>query len=256
MIAAIYNIFDSEELLEGSIKQIRETVDIVIAVVSYTSNNHEHKYTGGRDEVKRLAKMGLIDHIVEFQPLKGYFPMFNERLKRNEGLKYAIKKGADYFISMDCDEYYEPDKFAHAYNEIKRLDYDSTVVRMHTYFGEPTLKLEQEEGYFVPFICKTKIKKSDVVVGNYDCGFYCDPTRKPNNRSKDISRLIKMYHFSWVRKDRDSYERKMQYSSAASNIRRIKSSIYDDLANAAPDRYVAMYKQKLTFTDNLFNISL
>ena len=119
-LAAIFNVFDGEELLEGSIRQILPVVDTVIAVVQTTSNWGEY-YEGGKNEVLRLHEKGFIQHIIAFKPtitgerLNG---CKNETNKRSLGLELARQLGFTHFVFLDCDEYYDTFQFGNAWKKI------------------------------------------------------------------------------------------------------------------------------------------
>jgi hypothetical protein len=66
-LAAIYSVFDGEELLEQSILSIREHVDVVIAISQKQSNFGEQN-DAGFIECERLRSLGIVDIHHEFHP--------------------------------------------------------------------------------------------------------------------------------------------------------------------------------------------
>jgi hypothetical protein len=227
-LAAIYNVWDGEEHLEKSVNSIKAHVDFIICVCQTKSNRGE-LYNGGLEEVKRLGLSYVI-----YKPEYLVSPTRNEAKKRNIGVELAEKMGATHYILLDCDEVY-PD-----FERGKQLaeGHDATVCQMVTYFGNENLIYDRPESYFVPFICK--IGK----VGNFDNGYYCDPTRKPNIKAVEIP--IFMHHYSYVRND---IERKLRNSSAYINLRTKISSIILDYKNARAGMYVEMVDRTLKHKD-------
>lgn len=224
-LAAIYNVFDGEELLEGSVKSVQKDVDVFIFVVSTVGQSGE-EYLGG---LKAVMQLELKDKIVIEDNRK-------ELDKRNHGLQCAREHGCTHFILMDCDEYWQG---------LDRSQID-TAHRLFTYFKEPTLQLDPPEDYFVPGICTMR---NNTKVGSFNCGFWSDPTRRPNHKLTEGSSW--MHHFSYVRKD---IERKIRNSSARVNIERKKQELLVDLENASPGYTVKFYQKSCKLVLNLFDI--
>lgn len=246
-LIAIYSVWDGEELLEGSIRQIRPYVDHVLCLTQSVSNWGE-KYDGGVKECKRLKDLNLVDEIQEYKPF-GPNGIQNETIKRNQGLFYTKQRDFTHFIHLDCDEYYKPSEFAAAKRLIEKKDYTSTVVKIKTYWKNPEWVFDSFDGYYVPFICKFW---PGVKCGNFpEFPFYCDPTRKINTKDSFLlpENKIYMHHYSWVRKD---IERKARNSSAKYNLKR--TSALTDYYKSNLGDFVNYYQKKLIFTENIFNI--
>lgn len=240
-LAAIYNVFDGEELLEGSIRQIMHHVDKIICLVQ-TVSNHGNRYRGGLDKVNELSN--LINEVIIYDPLD-ISPMRNETRKRNIGREKALSLGCTHFISMDCDEYYKPDEFKDAKDKVEELGLKSTVVRLKTYFGKPEYRIVPDETYYVPFICDVHLR-----IGNWSNGYECDPTRKPNAKATLLD--LYMYHYSWIR---DNIAMKIDNSSANVNLKKHR----EELINACNEPYMGMklpfyYNHILINEENHFNI--
>ena len=77
-----YNIFDGEELLEGSIKQIRSEVDYISVVYQTVSNFGNPCNTDLVPLLERLKSEGLIDELFEYNPKINKGGHFNEIQKR------------------------------------------------------------------------------------------------------------------------------------------------------------------------------
>ena len=251
-LAAIYNVFDGEELLEGSIRQIREHVDEVIAIYQVISN-HGEKYDGGITEILRLKKLGLIDHYHGFIPdCKKINPTRSETNKRNYGLDKARELDCTHYILMDCDEYYDSEQFSLGVYMSKV--YSAMYVPLKTYFGDPKHIIEPEEKYCVPFIHNLY---HNTKVGNYNYGgVYCDPTRKDNSDNVPYNLGLDgvyMHHYSWVRKD---LERKINNSSANINLKKYKNELIKACKNPYDGMEVPFYKgHKLKKVSDDFGIN-
>lgn len=258
VLACIYNVFDGEENLEKSIKQIRHAADIVIAIVQITSNDGRTRHEGGANEVERLVNDGLIDSYCQYTVSRTSKKRSgaHETNKRNQGLNLARIMGATHYIMMDCDEFYEGNEFMNLWHVIRaNPTIKATVCKMYTYFGLPTLRLANPENYYVPFICKLE---PDSKVGNFNCGYYCDPTRKPNKKAIHIDKIM-MHHYSYVRKNVGSLIRKIQASSAYPNLIAKENQLIKDWKDAAyHGRGVGLkpciYDDSLIFTANHFDI--
>ena len=110
-----YNLFDGEELLEASLKSVREEafhINVVYQTTSYYGNNSSPYI---KDFLLNLKNKGLIDEIFHYERDfskndKHYF----EREKRNIGLSIARKNGCTHFLSMDVDEFYDREQLKKA----------------------------------------------------------------------------------------------------------------------------------------------
>jgi hypothetical protein len=217
-LAAIYNVWDCEYMLGGSIKQIRDNVDLVIVVYQVVSNYGESN-PEVEDVVMQLKRDGMIDILVDYKPYDfGKRNGFrNECSKRNIGLNIAQNEGCTHFISMDCDEYYDSAQFSTVKDYIAQNErmYDFTRINLYTYFKEPTWRLFPIEPYYVPFICKLH---PNAKLGNDYNTLKVDPTRALQGDCK-VSQFpietIVMHHYSWVRRD---IGMKLRSSSAVSSF--------------------------------------
>ena len=102
-------VFDGEELLGYSIKQIRELVDFVV-VVYQTTSNYGHKNPNLLDTLNQLKAEGLIDMLFEFEPTFEYDS--DNKIKILNGTPNEIEKRN---ILTDIElikEKYSPYKFS------------------------------------------------------------------------------------------------------------------------------------------------
>lgn len=208
-LAAIYNVFDGEELLAGSLRQIRSETDLIIAVVQRVGNQGE-QYDGGWETCKQLQAQGLIDHIEYFEP-KAISGLDNETSKRRIGMSIAKQEHCTHFLFVDCDEYYDTAEFQNAKKRIEEQGIEASVLSMYTYYKYPHWRISGLDTYHVPFIHRLH---ADTEPRNPDYPFKVDPTRSVNIREEVVefsADFCVMHHFSWVRND---IARKMRNSSA------------------------------------------
>ncbi len=239
-LAAIYNIFDGEELLPYSVGQIKDECFIKIAVVQNVSNRGNH-YTP-------TFKHSLFDLVVFFEPNLRKTAMQNETDKRNLGIQAAIEAGASHYLLLDCDEIYERREFA----RLKKLLASArfSACKMYTYYGTPTQRIDPIESYYVPFI--NELTPLTKVGNNRLYSALCDPTRKDmrlrNSRDLTILNDPIMHHFSWVRKD---LRRKFENSTSE-----VYKGNIDNYVQAVKDNVLVHFDGKLIECKNKFNIDI
>lgn len=239
-LAAIYNVFDGEELLAGSVQLIRPEVAFLIAIVQLKSNRGE-VYEGGVHECARLNGSGLIDIVSHFTPDLQQPARVNEARKRQKGVQIANQLGATHFLHLDCDEYYDPLPFRRAKTLVLEQAYEGTVCRLKTYFGACNLQLRGFDVYHVPFIHR--------LLPSTNCGFCAypftvDPTRSVNSSqvAEMPPEVIFMHHFSWVRRD---IGRKIRNSSSDVFSESVRLAAIEDFERARAGLVVRLYQKEL-----------
>lgn len=253
MITAIYNVWDDYELLKHSIKHVRPLVDEIIVVYSERSNYGEYSPPDAS------ALKGV--HAYNVTPFGGDVRE-KETQKRNFGLEKAREFGADYFLMMDADEFYEPEPFKHEFERLKKSNAAGMVCRVKCYFGSPRLTIGFDTT-LVPFIHKVTPSLRFEFNRNYPFAWTdedkkpftskkrirIDPTRSMNIDNGVTWSEITMHHLSWVRKDP---QKKIRNSTARSNLER--STVIRDLANAKPGYFCEFYGKTLEETPNIFGL--
>jgi hypothetical protein len=244
-LAAIYNVFDGEELLKGSIDQL--SVDLIIIVWQDVSNFGESYSPMERMQADGIDKLpNVIFHRYTPQVGSG---QNNEIRKRQIGINIAKEHNCTHFLHLDCDEYYDKKEFEDEKNYILENDIQGSVCKMFTYFKKPTWRLATPDGYFVPFI--HRLKHNTKIEKKYP--FYVDPTRGINET--EVKELpIFMHHFSWVR---DNIERKANNSSAKSNIFKgtlLKDYYSTNLFSNPEGYYLKDFNKRLILVENKFNV--
>lgn len=241
-LVAIYSVYDGEELLPYSVKQIRPHVDAVVCTYQTTSNRGEH--------YEPVFKMSLFDAVMQYKPRATWPASENEKEKRNVALQEAKKlfPKMTHFIFLDCDELYIPEEFAKAKVEVYELGVDASFCNIETYYSKPTLRLFPPETYFVPFICK--YSNTSYLGHNRELwkrGIISDPTRTPVQVKNYRLLQNRMYHFSFVRKDISRKFRNSSSDKYAQNWRQLT----EDFNNG---KLVHFKGHELQECKNLFNI--
>lgn len=195
-----YNVFDGEELLEGSIKQIRPEVDYISVVYQIVSNYGQKCSDELETLLLRLKNEGLVDELMLYSPSIERGGHYNEIMKRNMGLVLSKKNSCTHHMSMDTDEYYITEEFKRLKEDIILNDYDSTYCQMKTYYKTWEYQLNPPEDYYVSLINKIKDNVSYIFGGNSPV--IVDPTRRMNpvGKYKIYERTeIEMHHGSYIR---------------------------------------------------------
>ena len=211
-----YNVFDGEELLEGSIKSIKNSVDF-ISVVYQTTSNLGNKCSDDLIHILNdLKERKLIDELFLYEPLS-VNPHQNETNKRQIGLDLSKKNECTHHMSMDTDEYYDDNKLGAVKEIIQREDFDSSYCQMLTYYKSWEYRLEPPEDYYVPLIYKIN-KDTNFMLGS-PSPVLVDPTRRVSNIKKPLilnRNQIEMHHGSYIRND---IKKKLENSSASVNFK-------------------------------------
>lgn len=218
-LGVIYNLWDCEYLIEKSIQQIYEYVDFVIIGWQKNSNYGEEN-PKVEETVKDLLNRYEKIRSYKYEPDAKYSGQYNEKTKRNKGLEVALNFGCTHYILMDADEFYQGGRFCQAKYFIMENNIDSSSMGLYSYYKSPILRLEPQEKYDVPFICKLN---ADTKVGDFEFPAYCDPTRKPYHTGKyhRFDDMV-MHHYTFCRRD---INQKINNSSAKQNYIAIYGSL-------------------------------
>ncbi len=284
-LGVVYNVFDGEELLPYSIKQIRSEVDFIVVVYQSVSN---FRYLNPKllPTLRELKEKGMVDMLYEYTPNFDYLEdknalnelqdkiekesgfklskkeitacdgSRNETEKRNIGLKICRANGCSFFITIDCDELYITEQFRKAKEDFLAGGYDTSFCKMLTFYKLPTMQLDPPEEYYVPLFYKIK---DDTEFRYYKVyPVMCDPTRRVQSGHPRIFNRdeIQMYHYSYVRNNLSS---KLNNSSIQES-KEEKKQILDHFKNwkSKEDGAFLMSEQKydLIEVENLFKIKL
>jgi hypothetical protein len=216
---------------------ISPLVDGIIIVGSSVSNYGEKELMPFSYEVK--------PGFYHMEPNLSLSAMTNETNKRNFGLDMARKEGYTHFLTMDADEFYEPEPFLKAKERFKNEDLAGLVVPSVVYFGSPELTIGRDIT-LVPFIHKLTPTIYHQFNKHYPFAWdkrqiVIDPTRSLNiNSGVEYTEDVVMHHYSWVRSD---YRRKIRNSTARANLER--STILTDLRQAKEGYFCQFYQKTL-----------
>jgi len=203
---------------------MRSHADYIAVVFSRHSYYGAAAAEGLEDLLRSLQAQGLIDELVEYKP--EVFAKDGDRArrreieveKRNVGLEMARAARCDYFMSMDTDEFYDGDAFAHAKNTILKKGVTHSFVHILNYGRLPTqLSNIRKWEYFVPFFSKIvpgSVLGSPGTADRAPC--LVDPTRIMSyfDGARDyVLEDIFMHHYTRVRADLGSKYVTRQVSS-------------------------------------------
>jgi hypothetical protein len=223
-----YNVFDGEELLKGSIEQIRKGVDYISVVYQTKSNFGDEANDTLIELLNDLVEKKLVDEIYEYIP-QNIGGSQNEVNKRNIGLELSKKNGCTHHMSMDCDEYYLFDEFENMKKTIIDGDYQASFCQMLSYYKSWEFILDPPETYYVSLIYK--IREGVSYVFGSSAPVIVDPTRKLNSIVNPIifdRSQIQMHHGSYIRND---IRKKLKNSSATNNFNSEIDKIVDHFQN-------------------------
>lgn len=240
-LASIISLFDGEELLVGSMRSVKDSVDLFI-IVHQSISNHGELY----DPLKNLPDSMDDEFNIVWIPYEPNVDgMKDETRKRNIGINVARNHKCSHFLFMDVDEYYLPGEFQKAkqlYIESEDTGHDGSVVGLYTYFKSPCLRQENPDNYYVPFIHELKPGTTTGLPNVYP--YYVDPTRRIRCEMAKLIPGIFMQHYSWVRHD---IQRKARNSSAKFRI--LQSNLLKEYETATDGSFVDGGKKLIRVPD-------
>lgn len=197
-LAACYTIFNGLELLEASIAQIIDDVDIVIICYQEISNK------GNRSDAI-LPFISTLNGKNKYKIIR-FYPNFSKNTKENERnkhelmLKTARNEGATHFFISACDHFYHSSEVKKAKKAVEESDYDVTFTKMFTYYKNITWQLTPVEDYCMPFIMK--ISPNTQIINTNQYPIYVDPSVKVSTCEKwflfDLNDVA-LHHYSMIR---------------------------------------------------------
>ncbi len=198
-----YPVFEGEELLEYTIKSIRDKVDFISVIyqeISYWGN------PCSSEQFPILCKLPLDTLVYHKQDLSIHHRT-NQALIRNMGIDISREFGCTHHISADVDEIYLPEQLEYAKQNIG--DANCSIVELTNYYKRPTWRIKPDQGYKVSFI--------QTIDNSFDMDsafpFHIETTRKPKsyNKIRVFTRdEFEIHHMTYVRKN---IRRKMENSS-------------------------------------------
>ena len=275
-LGVAYNLFDGEELLLFSIKQIRKQVDYITVIWQKISNNGEKAEDNLENFLFDLKKQYLIDDYYCYEPILTKSAYFNEKAKRYCGLKKVKEANCSYFLSMDVDEFYDENEFIKAKEYIFKNDIKSSACSIIEYLKRPEYLIENgflfnnnlgsKYCFYVPFIMN--IDNIDVNQDNFDENEYfpvlADRTRILNGNLRFYlfpKHNLSMHHMSTIRKNLWKKYRNSTYNMGNNDTKKFIDKIREDILNFDFDKYkihdnIALFRDLIIYkVPNKFNIS-
>jgi len=251
-LAAIYNVFDGEELLEYSINSIRKCTDCVI-VVYQTCSNFDALNPDVEGTILNLHERGVIDEYIRYNK-SSIGPQANELAKRNIGLERIKKLGYTHFITMDCDEFYFEEEFNKAKEFIEVQDIDTSVCWIQNYHKNPEYRvIGLSEPFKVPFINKIYPNSKMAIRSDYFTD-RIDPTRVVsvyNNPYFFDRENIAMHHYTTIRKDI-----RRKYESWTCRLNYANDDVIDEKASKVLNYNIDIDEPRCEVVSNFFNIEI
>jgi len=265
-LGVAYNIFDGEEMLIHSLRNLRPMVDFVCVVYQTTSNfgNKNEKLESILEDYKG---QGLIDKLFKYEPkitkddkgeIRWQNGTENEYEKRNLGLKICRANECDTFMTIDCDELYDPEQFKWAKEDFEKGGYDTSFTQMRTYYKLPIYEVSPPEDYYCPLFYKIKPDTMFTYAFAYPYPVNIDPTRRVKAGYSRIYQRneIEMYHYAYVRKNLIS---KVSNTSAQMDMVSKQQVCYhfDNFKKASDGAlFIGLQPFALKEVENKFNIEI
>jgi len=259
-----YNIFDGEEMLPFAIKNLRPFADFIV-VVYQTTSNYGNTNPKLLPKLEMLKAAGIIDKLFLYEPnliynddktLNWKSGTFNEIEKREIGLKVCRANGCDTYMTLDCDELYDPKEFEWAMNDFETKGYDTSFTQLLTYYKLPTMELRPLETWYQPLFYKIKKDTKFEMQDNYP--IHIDRTKmvKAGYTRIYTRSEIQQYHYAYVRHNLNS---KIKNSSAQSD-KQSSNEVINHYENwkGKEDKALLIGNQKfdLVEVENKFNIKI
>jgi len=243
-----YNLFDGEELLEYSVKSVRECAEHINIVYQTTSNWGEKASENIEDILSDLIKRKLVDKIFKYHPKKTSAGK-NELKKRNIGLNICKINFCSHFLNMDCDEFYIKEQFNNAKKFIIDNDIYSSSCSFANFIKKPIWKIEQKTPMYVPFIAK--INLFSLINRKKYFPVLVDPTRKLNGSKKFKyfeADELEMQHMWAVRNDLNK-----KFNNSSSKKFTTQEYINEIINYEFPNK---IYNSNVIEVENKFNIKI
>lgn len=255
-LGVVYTVWNGLELLDGSISQIRDHVDVIVIAWQKESNKGEVN-PGIEQELQRIKEKHDVV-LVRYEPQMSWSTKENERKKHNFGLHFLKLMGCTHYMLSACDHYYHGDVFLEAKTKVEKMKVDVSITQMFTYYKHPTWQLNPIESYGMPFISRLWPHTEYVQKPPKKYPIVVDPSIKVNTCEKIFvfePRTIMMHHYSMIRADIEN-----KFRNAAASIRwtpdQIKTYIdeyqnYDIGLNKGIEYFQG---RKIKLVKNYFNI--
>jgi len=212
-----YNVFNGEEHLLHSLRVMRPNLDYINIVVQFISNHGFPASQHLQDIIGEAIASGLVDDVIHYTPDLSASPAYNELSKRNIGLKHALRAGVEYFLTLDCDEYYLEPEFKRAKELIEAEKLRTTAVATYLHIKRPIYRSALPDTTCCAFLTKLEADSEISYGASYPA--LVDPTRGLHGDREQFrmfpAEVVSMRHMNLVRHD---LEGKLRNSSNAGMV--------------------------------------
>ena len=267
-----YSIFEGTELLEYSIKQIRDDVDFIVLNYQTFSWYGQPILKKDLNTIIKLKNDKLVDELncftIQTYAKNSQEARLLEKEKRNIGRNICYNNGCNYFLDMDVDEFYKKNEFLLAKTMIKANGSHYSVVNYVNYYKSPNYQTINKTNLQVPFICVLDLKKrigeghGKFIINNK---FIAEDLTRGYDISNDQNikgmlfnkETIMMHHMTGVRSDLE-YKFKSTSGTKINN----EQKILDDIKNISnsnlrlDSRPLYRTEEDVKIVPNYFNIPL
>lgn len=189
---AIYNSFYDLELLETSIKSIREVVKYIVVVHQRVSFSGEKHPANSEEILANLVRRGFVDDVVYYENKPVSNPQVLMLDKRNIGLEYCKKNGCQYVMPMDNDECYNAKELANEIAYMSANNISTLYSKILAYWHDENHYFE--DTYLVPSVYQIDERKFEITKSSV----LCDPVRKMKEKNFRISEMP-MHHLTYLK---------------------------------------------------------
>ena len=206
----IYNAFDGLELLEASLRNVRDEADAIVVVYQTTSHfGNTIDIYNISDVIDYLKGEGLIDYAIHknYDPVKTIGGAKSIEIdKRNIGLQKLHELGINYFRISDVDEFFDPQQFKDAFNFGKESNYNRFFCRIKTFSDVKKQDLVESDGVNTSAFYRIIDRKHRIGPSSHPTPIRIDSNRKYGIAGDGKSYTFKskdllMYHYRLVRLD-------------------------------------------------------
>lgn len=184
-VGAVYNSFYDLDLLETSLKSIRNVADYVVVIhqpISFKGEPCDAKY---QDILSDLVKKGLIDDVVYYTRQHSVID------KRNIGLEMCRAQRCNYIIPLDNDECYNAKQLAAEISDMFHKNIHTLYCKIQSYYRDCYHYFT--DTYFVPAVYKIDERTFEKLPSSV----LCDPDRKMKEKTFKISDIA-MHHLTYL----------------------------------------------------------
>jgi|GEM_PF-2247882 len=190
-VGIAYNTFYGLELIEKSIKSIKNYADYIIIVHQKIGFNGSPEPEENKQILKHLIDNKLVDDVVYYDNNDNDIErgVLN---KRNIGLDYCKKNGCTFIMPMDSDERYNVNELITEINFMYDNNIDTLYSPIYSYYYDENYYFK--DTYFVASVFKIDNRRFEVIKSSV----LVDHVRKMNEGTYKISEMY-MHHYTYLK---------------------------------------------------------